>query len=148
MIIIIYIYIYNYLQDFKGPVQKINLCVEEYGLRCLTAKNYENQRYGKKSRNLSLLGLLTTGVLIIALNNNNVEDGNNEKTPEKAEIQIRKKGTFAKTNAPEKENEKLQKMNIGLAKRKLVFEDSDNSGKEDKPCMKKRVTRSMEVLLY
>ena len=36
-------------------------------------------------------------------------------------------------------------MSIGLAKRKLVFEDSDNSG--DKPCMKKRVTRSMEVTI-
>lgn len=85
--------------------------------------------------------------MIRALNNNNVEAGNNETTPEKAEIQIRKKGKFAKTNAPEKEKEKLQKMNIGLAKRKLVFEDSDNSGEEDKPCMKKRVTRSMEVTI-
>ena len=67
------------------------------------------------------------------------------KKPEKAEIQIRKKEKFAKTNATEKKNEKLQKMNIGLAKRKLVFEDSDDCGEEDKPCMKKRVTRSMEV---
>lgn len=75
-----------FLQDFKGPVYNINLCVKEYGLRCLTAKKYENQRCDKKSRNLSLLGLFTAGVLIIAPNNNNVEAGNNKKTPEKAEI--------------------------------------------------------------
>ena len=85
--------------------------------------------------------------MIIALNNNNVEAGNNEKTPDKAKIQIRKKGKFAKTNAPERENKKLQKMNNGLAKQKLVFEDLDNSGEEDKPCMKKRVTCSMEVTI-
>ena len=85
----------NFLQDLKGPVYKINLCVKEYGLRCLTAKKYENQRCDKKSRNLSPLGLFTAGVLIIALNNNNVETENNEKPPEKAEIQIRKKGKFA-----------------------------------------------------
>ena len=78
-----------------------------------------------------LLGPFTAGVFKIALNNNNVEAGNNEKTPEKAEIHIRKKEKLAKTNAPEKENEKLQKMNIGLAKRNLVFEDSYNSGEED-----------------
>lgn len=132
-----------FLQDFKGPVYRINFCAKEYGLRCLTAKKYENQRCVNKSRNLSLLGLLTAGALVIALNNNNVEAGNDNETPKKAAIQVRKKGKFAKASTPGKENEKLQKMNIGLAKRKLVFEDSDNCGEENKTCMKK--TRSMEV---
>jgi hypothetical protein len=150
-------YIFNkhntYLQEFvyKGPFKTSIFPVEELGRNCLSVElTHERDRYTRTRQNMSLFGLLTAGVFSLALTNHTVEVGGNDETPEakNCTASFRKKGKFSTKESTQTRTEKLQKMNAGLAKRKLSFENLDDSTEEQGICKKKRMTRSMEVKIY